>query len=169
MLPSEVLQILDTVELLQSMWPDEVSILPSYASALDQLQGARPKLEADQHASNLPDELRLNMCIALEDAKALQLELCFPLSRTLQGDQVLLKPSSFLSRKQYELLQAEVTRPEDDDAFVDSLLESVERLRTRGSELLLKEASEAALSKTKGSGPELESDDVGLDRVWYWL
>lgn len=166
--PEALLAHLDTIELLKSMYPEELSILPSYRQALEEMQNARPKLEANEPLSGLPSELRFMMLVALEDAEALQLEICFPLSQGFQGNRLLLKPPSFLSRKQYELLQEGITQPESEDAFVDNLLDSIDGLKSRGSKLLL-EASEASLSKSKDSGPVLESDDVGLDRVWFWL
>lgn len=184
LLPAEVLlSTLNTVELLQSMFPlaSELEVSSSSLLPLDLLRSSSSSLEAAppptdtlrQLSTSLPDDLRLLLQVLLDDqdpALPLLIEIVLPLrsspsSSSPPPSSLVLRPPAWLSRSAFGDLVETIPPSEGGEEILDEVLALVDHLRKVGPSFVPPPTPEPVL----GGGVFAEPDEKGMDRVWFWL
>lgn len=162
---------LATIEMLESMYPEELHISPSSAPILRMLRESH-KLGHANPRSDHRDPMTTVYCslnIPIEHTQAYkpaQVEICFKQDTSCPS--LLVKQPDWLSKAQYQALLDSLPRQStDSDAFLDDLFEFIDHLK-QAIPVLLDAAALSAPSKVSKE-PVVEGDGAGLHRVWFWL
>lgn len=179
LLPEEVLiKILEAIELLEAMFPlpSELTFADSTTPALALLRASTSSADL---ASSLPDDLRVIILLHLQDDLAwpLEVELVLRLrddpastassSTTTRGlpPTLTVRPPAWLSRSRFaELLSG--LPPLEGEEVVDDVLMLIEHLRSEGPSFIPPLTPEPVANN---GGVIVEPDELGIDRVWFWL
>ncbi|CDZ98376.1 Uncharacterised conserved protein UCP038021, RWD [Phaffia rhodozyma] len=180
--PEVLLEHLQTITILESMFPSEIT-LPSSFSVLSDLV---PILESNNPvlppSTPLPADFRLilSLDIGSSPPRLLELEMVLPLRRSFDSltssprppSRIVLKLPTYLSRSQYAelctspLLELPPEAPIEDE-FIDRLLLLVDHLRETIPTLISENESQRV--HRESSSQESEFNQKELDRVWFWL
>lgn len=183
LLPAEViLATLNTVELLQSMFPlaSELEVSGSSLPPLDLLRSSSSSLETSPPFSDtlrhldisLPDDIRLLLRVLLDEDPTLPLliDIVLPLrsapsSSSPPSSSLVLRPPAWLSRSSFGALVDTLPSSEVGEEVLDEVLALVDHLREVGPSFVPPPLPEPVL----GGGVFVEPDENGMDRVWFWL
>jgi hypothetical protein len=179
--PEAIRSALDTLELLQAMYPlpDELSLLqPPSASQLALLRAIVESTPPGPLPTTLPPYIRMIIRIGIdsdagggdegEGRYSMELEVGIPLMKGIETSLYLRQPS-WMSKGRYgelvESLPEKTNHGEGEDNTVEDVLLRVEKVKEEGARYLPEKTPEPVL----GGGYEVEPDENGMDRVWFWL
>lgn len=166
LLPADVLQETETtLSVLASMFPEPELVLPPFA--LEQPLAS---------LADLPDELRGVLTLTLDDADAapeVLIDVVLGLRVGKHGQRLLVRQPAYLSNAQFRGVLDDVSPIQGGEAFIDDVLLLSDYLR-EAIPTVLREAEEAAAEleaerKRANANTEAEGDEIGMDRVWFWL
>lgn len=149
-----------TLSVLSSMYPSPELVLPPAADSLSTL-------------TDLPSELRGVLTLVLDGGEELLVDLILGLREGSEGQTLVVRQPSWLSNAQFRTLHESRPDAQGGEAFADDVLGLTDWVREAVPRILqeAREAEELERERKKASsaGAEVEGDEVGMDRVWFWL